>query len=195
MAVGGGQGETGAEGIGYGCEAERPQAGRRVREVTERTTGEDSRRQQGQPVRSVPHGQPEKEDAGRVLQLDGVRPVLLRAGPVHGWDRRQHIRQCRVLRADRAAGRVLVHISHGEVRPQEHAALGQSGHGRRLHTDNVFASEWVYCYKCWLQSTAALSLSNSNREVSGSPRGSAESEFLEELRLRDFVLERSRGGW
>lgn len=70
-----------------------------------------------------------------------MRPVLLRAGSVHGRDRWQHIRQRRILRADRAAGRVPVHLSHGEVRPQEHIALSQSGHGRRLHTDNVFASE------------------------------------------------------
>lgn len=67
--------------------------------------------------------------------------MLLWAGAVHGRDRRQHIRQRGVVRADRAAGRVPVHIPDGEVRPPEHAAVRQPGHGRGVHTDHVLAAE------------------------------------------------------
>jgi len=141
VAVGGGRRETGAEGIGRGRQTEQPAAGRRVREDAQQPAGGDRRGQQGQPVRPVPHAQLAEEDAGRVLQLDGVRPVLLRAGAVHGRDRRQHIRQRRLVRAHRAAGRVPVHIPDGEVRPEEHAAVRQPGHGRGLHTHHVLTSE------------------------------------------------------
>lgn len=141
MAVGGGQGETGAQGAGRGGPAKQPAAGRRVREGAGRAAGQDGRGQQGQRVRPVPHGQPAEEDAGGVLQLDRVRPVLLRAGAVHGRDRRQHIRQRRVVRPDRAARCVPVHIPDGEVRPPEHAAVGQPGHRHGVHTHHVLAAE------------------------------------------------------
>lgn len=148
VAVGRGQGETGAEDTGGGRPAERPDAGRRVREDDERVAGGSGRRpgrrrQQGQRVRPVPDAEPAEEDAGRVLQLDRVRPVLLRAGPVHGRDRRQHIRERRVVRAHRTARRVPVHLPDGEVRPPEHATVRQPGHGRGVHTHHVPAAEYA----------------------------------------------------
>lgn len=141
MAAGDGQGETGTEDTGRRGPAKRPEAGRRIREGAERPADEWRWRPQGQRVRPVPDGQPEEKDAGRVLQLDGVRPVFLWSGAVHGRDRRQHIRQRRVLRPDRAARRVRLHIPTGAVRQKKHAALGQPGHVHGLYTHHVPAPE------------------------------------------------------
>jgi len=142
VAVGNGQGKAGAENTDHGRLAEQPEAGRRVRKVVdEQPAWKGRRRKQGQPVRPLPDAQPAEEDAGRVLQLDGVRAVLLRSGAVHGRDRRQHIRQRRVVWAHRVARSVPVHIPVGEVRPEEHPAVGQPGDGHGLHTDHVPTSE------------------------------------------------------
>lgn len=70
-----------------------------------------------------------------------MRSVFLRSRAVHGRDRRQHIRQRRVLRAHRTPGRVPVHIPDGEVRQEEHAALGQLGYGHGLYTHHVSTSK------------------------------------------------------
>lgn len=142
VAVGNGQGKTGEENTDRGSVAEQPEAGWRVRKVAdEQPAWKGLRREQGQSVRPLPDTQPAEEDAGSVLQLDSVRAVLLRSGAVHGRDRRQHIHQRRVFWAHRVAGRVHVHIPVGEVRPEEHPAVGQLGDGHGLHTDHVPTSE------------------------------------------------------
>lgn len=150
MAVGGGQGKTSAENIGRWGQTEQPKAGRWVREDAEQPAGKDPRRQQGQLVWLVQDCQPEKKNAGRVLQLDGVRSLFLRSGTVHGRDWRQHIHQRRVLRAYRTARSVPMHIPDGEVRPEEHTSVGQPGHGHGLYTDHVPAPEWVVLYSIYI---------------------------------------------
>jgi len=67
--------------------------------------------------------------------------MFLWSGAVYGRDRWQHIHQRRVVRAHRVAGGVPVHIPDGEIRSEEHLAVGQPGDGPGLHTDHFPASE------------------------------------------------------
>lgn len=101
----------------------------------QRLQGEEGRRRgeaEGQHPGHVQHAQHEEQDDLHLLQLGGVRAVLLRGGAVHRSDGREHLPERGPVGRHPNSGNLRFDVADEDMGEEVHPDLGQHRRGGRL---------------------------------------------------------------